>query len=284
MNIAIIVTYNPDWSHIDCMAKELKNANVYPLIFDNTPSPNYSSSINELNIIGKEGNLGIAEGFNRGIDYARNNFSFVDKYIFFDQDSSFESADITALLNQYAAYEKNNIKVGVLGAKAIMPSGNPYPPKIFKGPEVIGADHAWFVMSSFSIVSNEVLERVGLFKTEYFIDLVDSEFSFRCRKLGFYNLISNEVNFKHVVGEERKSLGSCSYSISSPIRNYYQVRNVILMGKEYKWYTYILKLLTKRFILFTLSGLNEKDLLLRYKYMILGIYHGFTGRTGKYPD
>jgi len=73
-----------------------------------------------------------------------------------------------------------------------------------------------------------------------------------------------------------------SYSISKPLRNYYQVRNAILVGKENGWIYYTFRTVTLRFIQICLSGVYEKNLLARVAYFYRGLLHGLTGKTGKY--
>jgi len=202
MKLAIIVTYSPDWSHVNSMVDELLAANLTIIIFDNTPRGNFKINRTKVYLLRTGDNIGLGGAFNYAIKYAKSELDAVSDVIFFDQDSTFAYKDICGLFNELSYLKSLNVPVGVLGAKAIMPSGSSYPFKIVNDTHALeGFEQAWFVMSSFSIIPMEVLNNIGLFREELFIDLIDSEFSFRCRKHNLLNLISNNIKFDHVVGE-----------------------------------------------------------------------------------
>lgn len=284
MFVAIIVTYYPDVSHVKSMCKEIKASGNMVGIFDNTPK-------SELDCVGADfilscgDNLGIAYGFNRCIEYCKNNYKGIEGFVFFDQDSVVIAENLDHLIKIYWRVKKDKIPLGVLGANPIGADGKPYMLRKQKRPEGIPDDleKVWFVISSFSIVSAETFDKVGVFKEEFFIDLVDSEFSFRCEKHGMINLISINTTFIHEVGVSQFNFNEKrKIAISSPIRNYYQIRNAILVGIEYHWYPYILKLIIKRFVHTLLSGFLQGELGPRMRFYFKGIYHGFSGKTGKY--
>ncbi len=283
MNIAIIVTYNPDIDHVNEMIVNLKESGTEVIIFDNTPSVKHLyKEFENVDVIRFDGNFGLGFAFNKSIEFARSNYKDVSKFMFFDQDATFKSSDVISLFDEFDFLEKQGYEVGVLGASALMIDGKPYPFKehIDVG-DIAGYEQPWFVMSSFSVIKSSTFDKIGLFREELFIDLIDSEFSFRCRKSKLLNLVSKNTTFKHIVGESRKKIGSQSYSISKPTRNYYQVRNAIIVCKEYGWFFICLKTIFKRFTQTCLSGYYDKNLLKRLKFFFKGFMDGVNGKTGK---
>jgi rhamnosyltransferase len=283
MNVAIIVTYNPDWSHVELMAKELLIAQLKVIVFDNTPGGLHCIDHPGLYVLRTGENLGLGAAFNRSLDFCIDKIKNVENVMFFDQDSTFTHKDVSKLFSEYYALQTLNIPVGVLGAQAIMPNNKPYPFKIVNDyPNIEGFEQAWFVMSSFSIVSIGVINNIGFFKDELFIDLVDSEFSFRCRQNNLLNLISKNTQFVHVVGESRKEFLGRSFSISAPLRNYYQVRNAIIVGMENGLFIYIIRTISLRFTQTILSGIHGGEFTKRLKYFFRGLMDGLLNRSGPY--
>lgn len=89
------------------------------------------------------------------------------------------------------------------------------------------------------------------------------------------------AKFKHVVGSSRLSLFGRLVAISSPFRNYYQFRNPIFVAKKYGWFWWCFKILSLRFVQVTLSGLKERNLILRYKHVFKGILDGIKSKGGQ---
>lgn len=285
MIYAVIVTYNPKFKHLSEMIKNLQEAKVKVIIFDNTDDQKdmkiFAKKHSDVIFIYPDSNLGLGVAFNQAIKKASEDSEF-EAILFFDQDSTIKTPVILKLIDSYEFLKENNIDVGVLGANPVDKDGNDYISNqkynIFNDKFSV----CEFVISSFSLVPYKVFSEVGFFWEDLFIDLVDSEFSFRCSSHGKLNLIDNGSQFSHEVGESRKKLLGRGYSISSPIRNYYQARNLILVGNKYGWIYFMLSKIAKRFIQVTLSGIYDRNLALRYKFFLKGLIHGSTGKSGKY--
>ncbi|GGF00157.1 dTDP-rhamnosyl transferase RfbF [Pseudoalteromonas gelatinilytica] len=288
MFYSVIPIYNPDFSHVKTMVEEIEKAGIVPILFDNTPGgfsfPEGKNKV-QCKVLGDNSNQGLSVAFNLTLEYVREIDKEFEGIIFFDQDSSVVAESLTRLVQDYKLLSDSGYKVGVLGAQATDGSGTEYQthPAESITPLPENFYSTWFVISSFSLVPKTTFDLIGDFDGRLFIDLVDSEFSFRCSKFGLDNIITRNVKFPHVIGESRHKFLGRPYAVSSPIRNYYQFRNIILVGRKYGWYLYMLKLLARRVLQFTLSGLHEKNLLLRYKYMIFGFIDGIKGKGGIYP-
>ena len=294
MFVAIIVTYHQNNAHVLKMVKELHLSDLKVIVFDNTPinlelSKNTSKfTCESVNILGDGINYGLATAYNKSIQFAYDNFLDIEGFIFFDQDSELQSSNVLKIIKKYYFLKSKKIPIGVLGALPVNIHGCPYlvrEPKIKSCFDLKDFMEAEFVISSFSLVPVSTFKKVGFFDDKLFIDLVDSEFSFRCTRFNLLNLVSKDVSFKHIIGERRGNLFWIkNYAISSPIRNYYQARNLILVGKKYGLMHFCFYVLSKRFVQVILSAMYDGKFLKRFRYFFKGIYDGVRGKGGIYCD
>ncbi|MFT4849965.1 MAG: rhamnosyltransferase [Sediminicola sp.] len=294
MKYLILVTYEPVISHLEKVILSLYSADETEfkiILFDNSENSIREKlsqdCFSKVHFLSLGENVGLAKAYNSCTDYA---FSLeddapIDGFLFFDQDSHVSKSQVVQLISHYDRISKEIDNIGILGASAVDLDGNAYNMKELPVQSLgssFSAVECEYVMSSFSFIPAETIRRLGLYDESLFIDLVDSEFCFRAKKSGLLNLISTEVVFTHEVGIKNVSLfGKRLFAVSSPLRNYYQTRNVILVSKKFGWILFPTKLLARRIIQFTISGLVSRNLLLRYKYMLMGLYHGVIGKGGK---
>ena len=95
----------------------------------------------------------------------------------------------------------------------------------------------YWTMTSGNLLNLEMYQKVGKFKEELFIDAVDYEYCLRARRKKFKILQCNEALLIHNPGitKEKKILGlKYKYGFMSEQRMYYQVRNLMYIGYEYK--------------------------------------------------
>jgi rhamnosyltransferase len=289
MYTSIVVTYYPDQDHLRQIVNELLASGLIVVIYDNTPaSEKLSQSFyvdSRVHILSNGDNQGLGTAFNESLAFLQGKLPLIQACLFFDQDSFVKQAGVKSLIKELEYLQSKGLPVGVLGACPVDQRGIEYS---FRKVRNISPDQLLdrfssvsFVITSFSIVPFDVFQKVGMFDENLFIDLVDSEFSYRCRVHGLLNLISKKTVFTHVIGESRKTIFGRTFSISSPMRNYYQARNLIIVGRDYGWYWYAFSTVCRRFVQVVLSGFYENDLRIRLKYFFTGIYHGLIYRTGR---
>jgi len=270
------------------MCQPLLNRGINIILYDNTAEKFDFSTIEDENIykLGNGDNVGLAIAYNESIKFITNKFNCdeIECFLFYDQDSDIIEQNIGDLINEYLFIKEQNLPLGVFGARPINKEGKFYnvrkveKQKYFPNKFI----EMEFVISSFSLVPYSTIKKVGYYDEKLFIDLVDSEYSFRCSKNGLVNLMSKKVIFTHEVGERKGTLlGLRSFAISSPIRNYYQARNLILVGRDYKWYGFIIKKVSKRFIQVLLSAYYSGDLFQRLKYFFRGVLDGIKYKGGR---
>lgn len=95
-------------------------------------------------------------------------------------------------------------------------------------------DDRW--ITSGSVMSLLVWEKLGKFNAELFIDEVDFDYCARFSQCGMKNLCCDNVFLNHKLGETKKFL-FFNTGVHSDFRFYYQIRNCIYMKKKYPEYT-----------------------------------------------
>lgn len=276
---AVITTYHPD-KYFPNRIYNIINQVDNIVIVDNHSNDMcldmimYLSNKLKLHLITNSMNFGVAKALNQGIRFASQ---YGYKYVLtFDQDT-----DVHPQLVQYlrAAYLdctfKNNI--GIIGSNY---------QEIITGKEFVSSiknnDKFWLeineVITSGSLMPIKVYEIIGPFREEFFIDLVDFEYCLRIRKMGFKILITPKIGIIQNFGD-CKILNLFWIKIIvrdyAPIRNYYRSRNGLILFFEYFWKDNIWAF--RRLILILLRPFSilffENNKLLKFKYIILGIYH-----------
>lgn len=222
---AIVVTYYPE---VD-VPKNISSCIDYVellIIWENTPLrdrlyynidlPEYSDKIIYL---GTDNNEGLGYAYNVGTKYAKDlGFTHI---MTLDQDTSF---------------------VGFEGFKSNIEKESDKKVGIFIPPYNAGGVYDFSPLEcsvgiqSGSVFSIEMLDEIGLFRDDFFIDCIDFEINFRARKFGYKCVTYGGCNMIHTIGSCRTAsiLGfQFSPPDYSPLRRFYQARNTLFLMKEY---------------------------------------------------
>ena len=229
----VIVTYHPTANMIENLSNVVTQVQGL-IVVDN------GSDAEELNrlrsasqnlgfhLIENRENLGIAEGLNQGIQWARNkNYSWV---ILFDQDSKITDGFVNQM---YAAWQAHPARerVASMHPKYVDPdTGNEL---TFLRAEDGGPVTS---MTSGALMPTWIFDKIGLFSAEYFIDQVDTEYCFRIRAAGYLVADSRDAVLLHATGfPERRRFLFFSFEPThhSALRRYYLSRNRIAVYKKY---------------------------------------------------
>lgn len=195
------------------------------ILWDNTPNaPNDWSELKHLlpnTVIIAEGkNIGLAAAYNRGIELALQ--QGCSHIMTMDQDSLFQNFDT------FRRESELNIENHGLTAPLTNMSG-------FRGREGKVVPH---VGQSGCIFSLDMIQKIGPFREDFFIGMVDVEIQLRAEEKGFSILQIGGCNLIHHIGSGRKvKLLNREIEVSdySPMRHYYDSRNRILMWKEFPY-------------------------------------------------
>ncbi len=225
----VVVIYNPTSDIIKNITSYIKNISHLYLV-DNSEESNEEllnsiSDVSKFEFIHNQVNLGVAKALNIAIEKAtKAGFKYL---LTMDQDSLFEGDSLKKLLANisdesvgiYSPFHKNKYFTN--------------PPHNESIQEVSD------VMTSGNILNLSVINKVGYFNEDYFIDYVDIEFCLRLRlkefkimRINKSFLIHNEANL-----EKKFFLGKTVYPPNhSAIRWYYKIRNYLYLKKVYLEY------------------------------------------------
>ena len=131
----------------------------------------------------------------------------------------------------------------------------------------------------------DVFKKIGFFDENLFIDLVDTEWCYRAKSMG-YNCVSiNKVIIKQHLGDRSVKFLNYTKPIHSPLRMYYFFRNSIYLYKfkyfSINWCVVDFVRNTLRFLFYMLA---VKDRPIYFKYIIKGCYHGLIKKMGKLEE
>ena len=220
--VAIVVTYNIEKQEILKNIETYKNFVDKVILVDNSDKENDLKEIEDnIAYIKLNGNLGIAKALNDGIEYAiSNNYKFA---LTMDQDSKFSNN----LIEEYIKYYNDNI---------IIYSPNYIIDRKKEKKYNYSTEEMYWTMTSGNLLNLELYKQIGKFREDFFIDGVDYEYCLRARKNGYKILQCNNAKLIHNPGitKTKKILWiDYKYGYMSPIRMYYQVRNLSAIAKEY---------------------------------------------------
>ncbi len=270
---AIIVTYQSDLAVlseiVDIMAKQ-----CHVIIADNSTDPSHSRLIEaslrteNTTYIPMLGNCGIGAAQNRAISLAWE--SGANAVLLLDDDS----IPPIDLIDQLCVSLYELGKDAVVGANAVNNDGR----------EISNARHlpgdlpkCRDMMSSGSLITKDVFERVGPFDESLFIDGVDFDWGWRAHEAGIALHLCRATTLRHRLG-----IGHVAgLRYPSPIRHYFQYRNILrLLGRRYVPWSWrisqIIKLPTK--LLLIAAIMPQKRL--RIFYSFAGIQDALLGRNG----
>ena len=139
-------------------------------------------------------------------------------------------------------------------------------------------------MTSGNLLNLRAYEQVGPFRDDLFIDVVDHEFDLRLQRAGYQIIELPYLDLTHSLGEQKRfPFVSYTYVSHSPLRNYYLVRNSLLVAIQYRQYHpgYLLTALRTIGIETIKATLFDDERLLRLRLIGKAIADGLRQRAGK---
>jgi len=185
------------------------SAESHPFIQEKLPFPNIIYLHDGMN-------EGIAKRLNQAAALAMaKGFHWM---LTMDQDSYFEQGAVSRFVSYIEGCEYKNT-TAVFGVNYTEPT---FSNRVFK--------EVPLVITSGSIINLPLLQKMGSFDENLFIDEVDSEYCYRSRLSGYKILECTGIYLHHLLGEIKmgRSLKSGKYTprrLHAPIRLYYMVRN-----------------------------------------------------------
>ncbi len=280
---AVIVTYHPSGAMLEILPRVLAQVDGL-VVVDNGSNADEIALLHAakqtlgFQLIENGENLGIAEALNQGVRWAKSkDFRWV---ALFDQDSQISEGYMGHMFAAWRAHPDRE-RVGSVHPRHIVPDtgAEVWVPRTPDGSPVLP-------MTSGSLMPSWIFDKIGWFASEYFIDVVDWEFSFRTRAAGFLVADAREAKLFHVPGNpvDAVVLGHTFHpSHHSPLRRYYITRNRIAFYRKYfrafpRW---IVSVAYYQFKDTVVCLLVEQKRARKLRSILLGTWDGLTGRMGK---
>lgn len=271
--IAIVISYNSDVIRFSDNLKIIsKQCEV--VVVDNSTSMEISNALKDIcnlmkvTIISLGDNYGIAFAQNRGVEWAKKNNA--TDILLMDDDST---PSITLVSDLLKARDKFFSSI-VISARAIDSDGT----EIYSGFNSSDTIKCTELMSSGTLIPLPIFESVGHFDESLFIDCVDYEWGWRAISKDYSLYIAKNAIIKHRLGEGRQM----SVRMPSPIRHYYQYRNVLKMifssDANMRWrISQVFKLPIKLILILIFADRRYE----RINYALKGIGDFLNSRYGK---
>lgn len=276
----VVVWYKPSEENIQNIKSYLNYLNKLYIV-DNSDDENIERLKLEKRLMEKikyiplNENKGIAYALNLGIKESVKNKS--DYLITLDQDSSFLEENMLLKYFEMIDNDKDKSEVALYGVSTTAENSFSLKENEFSEVKVL--------ISSGMMINLKLIDKIGYFKEEFFIDEVDTEYCYRVLKNGKKIKKANNICLKHKIGESKiyKIFGKKITKVThhNYIRRYYMIRNKLYMIKmfpeEKKAYKRRIRREIKNIILF------EKDKILKLKMCLLA-YKDFKNKImGKIP-
>lgn len=272
---SIIVLYYPG----EYLEKNIKSFIDYVdllLIWHNTPKGDQKSIdlheyADKVVYLGTGKNEGLGIAYNEGVKYL--NDKDYTHIMTMDQDSFF----INFQNYRYNVEQERDKTVGIMAPPVNNREISKWEPFDLKN-----------VIQSGSIFSIKMLKEIGLFRSDFFIDQIDVEISYRARINGYKCICYCGCNLIQPMGSQRVAyFGKSQVSISDypALRRFYFTRNSIFLMKQYNnEYSMTDKI---NFILYEIKSvlkivLYENDKIDKISALIKGFYFGLLSINKPY--
>lgn len=281
MIYALITLYNPDKKVESNILQVSKQVDKVFLCDNSSNRYNLICMANNIEYIFNGNNLGIAAAYNKVLtNKGENELKDDDYIIFFDQDTHIADNHIKSLICEYEQLSLT-YKIGCMGPAFINEhSGRKDIPRLKKSLSE-NSYQVKSVITSSMLTKYYVLEDVGYFNNNLFLDYVDFDLCWRMQQKGYICCWSNVCVMKHRVGISQLEFLGNKFNIGNPIRDYYQTRDSLFLLKK----SYVPIKFRVRFIYRIISKplmyrTKCKDYRIRKKYIMQGFKDARNKITG----
>lgn len=289
--VAVITTFNPNINLLNeqYLSVKLQVSNIIYVdngSFNSKDLSIFFSKNKEIKYIFNNLNIGLGNAQNIGIKKAIGNQA--THILLLDQDSILDSGFVDNLLIVEKSNIEQNIKVGVVGPVFV----NSITKKIKKqtGSSNLGINKPinyneeisvpW-VIASGSLIRSSIFEEVGYMNGDYFIELIDLEWCFRVRSMGYKIFVTGKASMIHTIGDSTMNILGKKIGYYSPTRRYYLCRNsIVLLRNNYGSNVNALGVFLKTFIKLVISILKGPNRISFIKYAYWGYKDGLVGYKG----
>jgi len=281
-----VILYKPDLSVTYRLIESILEQVDALCIIDNSPSPTILNiSKNKLHYHHFPKNIGIAAAHNIGLtDLRAAGCTFG---MLLDQDSEVDDDLAFRLSSLMVASKVENRPLVAIGPRIICSfSEKTVRPRVQREISVYeNLVCVTQIISSGMMIDLCKLDLIGFKDEKLFIDGVDHEWCWRAKTQNLLVAIANNVEMVHKLGDGRSKFAGITYKVGSPIRLYYQFRNILVLARRgyvpNYWKTRNILVLPIRFFANSLLQNNKRE---RIKYMLCGLWDGLLKKDGSFTD
>ena len=280
---SILVAYNPDLEELNQVVERLKKQTDIVIVCNNS---DYDVKFDDeqLKVFNFGENLGIAKAQSIGMKWAFENGA--DFILQMDQDSIPHDDLVEKLLECYKELTEKGYKVGLVGSQDYdKDTHHISKPKIDKGSFLEKENYIKInqVISSGSLIPKSTYNKVGGMEDGLFIDAVDFEYCWRIINAKLILVRNIEARIAHKLGNGTKRVFAfINVIIPSPIRHYYQTRNLfLLIDRKYVPLYWKISNLIKLFLKLIFSPFIFNERKKRLFFMFKGIKDGILRKKGR---
>ncbi len=279
---AIVVWYNPSPANVETIRTYIGDVGKL-IVVDNSKDDNahllagYSSF--DVCYLPNRKNLGVATALNQGCLSAIEGGA--EWVLTMDQDSSFNENGVRELVEKANLYEDFTQTV-IFSPFHLC---NDKAKNEYKRIGTYTRENT--VMTSGNLLSLDIYNRLGRFRDEFFIDLVDEEFCYRAKEKGFQVVTVNTVWLNHRLGDACVPINFFGlkkmFYDYNPFRRYYITRNTLYMIRLFPTYKKLfrrrLRRQAKRIILY-----DDRNKWVKLKFILKGFKDYKKGIKGPLVD
>jgi rhamnosyltransferase len=290
---AVLVSFNPDLQDELLPALQALRPQVQHVVVVDNGSAHQAAIAQTLapmahvTLIALPENLGIAAATNRGCEHA---LAAGATHVLLCDDDSVPAPDMVQRLQQALADPASHQPVACVGPSHHDPRTGMHMP--FPAPlawrqkwlaeacgTVVEVDH---VIASGCLIPSLAWKMVGPLREDLFIDMVDIEWCLRARALGMCCMGSFAARMAHTIGDDPLRVRGRAYAIHTPLRHYYWMRNCVWLWRQphapASWVFADGLRALRRLMLYALFARPRGQ---HVRLMLLGLWHGITGRMGR---
>lgn len=275
----IIVRYE---NNEEIFKNEIINLSQYiqVYVYDNSKESINFNNENYIYYYHDKGNGGLAKAINHCVDGALKDGH--EYAVYFDQDSTIDLEIIEKLFNSYKNLKSKYNNLFVLGPQPTMANGENYPIRVLKNIFENNFSASEIITSGMTFMLKDIKD-IGCFDEDLFLDMVDFDICWRAVENDKLVVVDKDIKMSHEVGMNTIKIPFKILPISSPMRNYYQMRNILYCAlykhKKSKWT--IAYYMLRRLVNVIINLLFVDQRVLRLKYNILGIRDALSKNMGK---
>lgn len=280
---AIIILFHPEQRVLLNNLAQLQQAGWQIIVVDNSPESHQHWLLHSVHYRHLPSNAGIAAAQNCGLDIAKQ--CGCDYAMLLDQDSQL-SVSFLHKVSERAVYANQAYpNLAAYGPTIVSEFDNKAVKARLQKPQTL--DDGFLlcrqIIASGKVIPLNVLDTTGMMDDTLFIDGVDHEWCWRAAQKGFRIIGDTHTQLLHRQGEDRKRLLGLEFKVGSPIRLYYQYRNILLLlRRPYVPRYWKIRNCIALPVRWLVNGWLLDQRKLRRKYMKQGLLDGFKGQAGPY--